>query len=66
LVWFAIFNGGEDYTLKFREQQDKLLRTLEQYWGEADRTAEAIAPRLETEADTRIGAPDRNRILQSW
>lgn len=66
LVWFAIFNEGEDYTLKFREQQDKLLRALEQYWGKADRSAEAIAPRLDADADTRLGAPGRNRIVRSW
>ncbi len=66
LVWFAIFNDGEDYTLKFREQQDTLLRALEQYWGKADRSPDAIAPRLENEADTRLGAPGRNRIVRSW
>jgi D-alanyl-D-alanine carboxypeptidase/D-alanyl-D-alanine-endopeptidase (penicillin-binding protein 4) len=66
LVWFAIFNEGEDYTLNFREQQDTLLRALEQYWGKADRSLDAIAPRLENEADTRLGAPGRNRIVRSW
>ena len=66
LVWFAIFNGGEDYTLKFREQQDTFLRALEQYWGKAKQPSEAIAPGLKNEADTRLGAPDRNRIVRSW
>lgn len=66
LVWFAIFNEGEEFTLKFREQQDKLLRALEQYWGKADFPPEAINPQLVDDADTRIGAPSRNQILQSW
>lgn len=66
LVWFAIFNEGEDYTLNFREQQDTLLRALEQYWGKADSRLDAIAPRLNNETETRLGAPGRNRIVRSW
>ncbi|NJN60992.1 MAG: D-alanyl-D-alanine carboxypeptidase [Coleofasciculaceae cyanobacterium RL_1_1] len=66
LVWFAIFNEGEDYTLNFREQQDTLLRALEQYWGKTDSRLDAIAPRLNNETEARLGAPGRNRIVRSW
>ena len=68
LVWFAIFNDGEDRTLKFREQQDTLLRTLEQRWGKAETIPGAIAPQVspDTSPDTRLGAPASNRIIKTW
>jgi len=66
LVWFAIFNDGEDRTLKFREQQDTLLRALEQRWGKADAIPVAIDPQDADDGDTRLGAASRNRIVKTW
>ncbi len=33
LVWFALLNGGDAYTLPFRRQQDQFLRDLQAQWG---------------------------------
>ncbi len=33
LVWFALLNGGDAYTLPFRRQQDEFLHRIQEQWG---------------------------------
>jgi serine-type D-Ala-D-Ala carboxypeptidase/endopeptidase (penicillin-binding protein 4) len=32
-VWFAVMNGGNDFTDGFRKEQDSFLKRLAQHWG---------------------------------
>ncbi len=34
LVWFALLNGGDAYTLPFRRQQDEFLQQIQEQWGQ--------------------------------
>lgn len=59
LVWFAILNGGDSYTLPFRRQQDEFLARLQQTWGVAPLPA-TLTPSFPAPV---LGASDRNQIL---
>jgi serine-type D-Ala-D-Ala carboxypeptidase/endopeptidase (penicillin-binding protein 4) len=66
LVWFAIVNGGGDYTDNFRAAQDTLLQTLQQQWGGKPLLFPPLAttPTSTFETDrNRLGAIDRNQLL---
>jgi serine-type D-Ala-D-Ala carboxypeptidase/endopeptidase (penicillin-binding protein 4) len=66
LVWFAILNGGGDYTDNFRARQDTLLQTLQQEWGGKPHRFPPLAttPTPTLAADRyRLGAIDRNQLL---
>lgn len=66
LVWFAILNGGGDYTDHFRAGQDTLLQTLQHQWGGKPHFFPPLAttPSSTLEADRdRLGAIDRNQLL---
>lgn len=63
LVWFATINGGDNVD-GFRQQQDILLKTLQQQWGATAEPPVAIRPNAQFAAeDTRLGAERRTQVL---
>lgn len=61
LVWFTIINRGSDI-LDLRAQQDELLRTIVQQWGQASAPLGAIAATL-PEVSPAITAPIRTQLV---
>jgi len=59
LVWFALLNGGDAYTLPFRRQQDQFLQGLQEQWGRT------IQPRSLTTSypESRFGDRDRIEVI---
>ena len=63
LVWFAIVNRGHRISA-FRSQQDKLLNQLVKQLQVAPTTPAAITPHANTKALPKLGAVNRNEIVQ--
>ena len=59
LVWFALLNGGDAYTLPFRRQQDEFLHQIQEQWGQGPqmRALRAAYP------PPRFGDGDRLEVL---
>lgn len=64
LVWFAMIHVGTADLDLLHNEQDLLLQTLQQQWGEPVSIPPELAPGdRATQPSNRLGAPERNEIL---
>ncbi|MBK4730866.1 D-alanyl-D-alanine carboxypeptidase [Oxynema sp. CENA135] len=63
-IWFAVINGGGDYVLTFREEQDRLLNQLLQDWQTSLLPPSALnRARHDNLKSLKIGDASRNELL---